>query len=182
MEEWHEGEVVLSGGEKIRGLIKYNMDNNTIQLQAAGSNDVYALSAQKIVSFNFIDKLSEVYRQFYSLPYDIMNNNYKAPTIFEVVIQGPLTLLTREKIETRTRTFNGYRSYSRPELIYTYYFLDNKDKISEYSGRKKDIEPFLHPTQEKVQEYIKEERLKTDRRTDLAKITIYYNQLNENRQ
>lgn len=181
MEEWHEGKAMLAGGEVVKGLIHYDLQTNTIQVQAAGSNDVYALSAQKIASFEFIDKLSNVYRQFYSLPYSIMNNNYKVPVLFEAIIQGPLTLLSREHIETRTQSFRGYRTYSRPELVYTFYFVDDNDRIVEYSGRKKDLQPFLTPYQKEVQKYMKENRLKSDNRTDLAKITIYYNQLERNK-
>jgi hypothetical protein len=178
MEQWHKGRVVLLEGDTLEGTLNYNFASNVVQIQVNGTNEAFAFSAQKILYFDFVDKLDESFRQFYSLPYSIKRNNYRVPVLFEVNVQGPLTLLSRESIENRTYSYNAYRSYTRPTLVYSYYLLDDKERIVKFDGRKKkDLEPFLKPYQKEVLRYMKEERLKVDQRGDLAKTIIFYNQL-----
>lgn len=181
MEQWHKGRVVLIEGDTLEGDLNYNFANNVVQIQVKGTQEAYVFSAQKILYFDFVDKLDKSFRQFYSLPYSIKRNNYKVPVLFEVNVLGPLTLLSRESIENRTYSYNAYRSYTRPTLVYNYYLLDEKERIVKFDGRKrKDLEPFLKPYQKEVAKYMKEKRLKVDRRGDLAKIITFYNQLKQN--
>ena len=181
MEQWHKGRVVLVDGDTLEGSLNYNLPTNVVQIQLDDTREAFVFSAQKILYFDFVDKLDKSYRQFYSLPYSLKNNNYKVPVLFEVNVQGPLTLLTRERIENQTYTFNAYRTYTRPTLVYSFYLLNDKERIIEFQGRKrKDLEPFLMPYQKELAKYMKEERLKVNERADLAKIVVQYNKLKNN--
>ena len=179
MNEWHNGRVVVTEGDTIPGKLKYDFANNLVQLQAKGTNEVFALSAQKIVYLDFIDHLTKAFRQFYSLPYSLKRNNYDVPVLFEVSVQGPLTLLTRESIENRTYSYTPYRSYTSTVLVYSFFFLEENGEISHFDGRKKNLSNHIQPHEKEVFRYIKKNRLKTDEIFDLADIVIFYNNLTD---
>lgn len=181
MEEWHDGRVILSEGDTIKGSINYDLKNNMIQLVPAGTKEAYALSAQSILYFDLIDKLTENYRQFVVLRYDINNNNYNVPVIFELLVEGELTLLAREKIELRTVNHPMYRAYSTRVIVYDYFFLQKNQKISLFSQKKRDLGQYVKPFEKQITEYIKDNNFQVDRMGDLARIVVYYNSLKLNR-
>ena len=79
---WHEGELTLLSGEKLRGKLKYNLEADVVQLNT--TNTVQTYSARKILFFEFYDQEYGRYRQFYALPYE-GSSNYQVPRLFEVL-------------------------------------------------------------------------------------------------
>jgi len=181
-EMWHEGKIVLLSEDTIKGKIKYDLQNDIIQLEI--NNILKTYSARKILFFDIFDASLNSYRQFYSLPYSAQSN-YKIPILFEVLYAGRLSLLTREEVVTETVQPYNYSPYyyspsnsgTRTKLAYKYYFMDEKGNITLYSMKKRDLLSFFPKKQKEVNQYIKKNHLKHDRMRDLVRLTAYYNAL-----
>lgn len=173
---WHDGFVVLVNEDTLVGKIKYNLEQELVQVK--NNNRIQAYSGQKVFYFRILDKTVDAYREFYTLPYALVGN-YEAPIFFEVLVEGKLTLLCREAVITKTVTdtnpYSPAMSYSQKVMVYTYYFLDTEGHITKYSLKKKDLLKVLSNRADKVNEYIRVNRLKTDRRYDLSRIISFYN-------
>ncbi len=173
---WHKGMLVLVNEDTIIGKIKYNLVQDLVQVEAG--KKVYTFGSKKVFYFQIFDETVDAYREFYTLPF-ALKNMYEAPVIFEVLVEGPLTLLCRESIITKTvNNSNPYgtaMTYSRKELVYTYYFLSAKGEITKYSLKRKDLLNMLSKRSDKIDQYMKVNRLRADKRYDISRIIAFYN-------
>ncbi|MBD8489226.1 hypothetical protein IFO69_10765 [Echinicola sp. CAU 1574] len=183
---WHDGTLYLSDGEVYKGKLKYDLDNNIVQLQ---SQSVQTYSSSSITRFEIFDEYYGGIRTFYSLPYDINNNDYAVPIFFELLTDGPdITLLCREYITSDPRSMGMYSMYMSPmygppmtnssKLAFDFYFLA-EGEITKYSQKKKELLNYMEDREDEVKLYMRKNRLSHDRRGDLLRITAYYNQLKE---
>ncbi len=183
-EIWHKGKLVLLSEDTIVGKLKYDLQNDAVQINVRNVLQTY--SARKILYFEIFDETIDSYRHFYSLPYNVQSN-YKVPLLFEVLYEGHLSLLCREEIVTESvpqynsypYSYYGSRPYnqSRARLNYKYYFLDEKGGIRNYNLKKNELMQFFKSRQQQVKQYIKKNNLKHDRMRDLVRVTAYYNAL-----
>jgi len=176
---WHDGKLVLLDEDTIVGKIKYDFENDLVQINVRNTIQTYA--SRKILYFEIFDEMSNNYRYFYSLPYEIQHQ-YEVPIIFEVLYEGELTLLAREVIVTETvpqyNTFNRPQFYNtRARLDYKYYFLDKNGTIQLYSMKKSDLLNYMKKRSSQVKQYMRKNNLKHDQRADLFRIVAYYNTL-----
>lgn len=174
---FHEGFLVTTHRDTLRGALKYDMDANIVYLIDRGKVKTY--SSHKIFYFEIFDVSVDNYRQFYSLPYKV-GISYKIPILFELQYEGPYSLMTREAIVQEsipsTSTYWG-GSYTRLRLIYSYYFVDKQGKITFFTGRKKDLLEIMKDKQVYVKDYIKEYKLQVDDIQDLIRVTAFYNSI-----
>jgi len=179
-EIWHEGKLVLNSNDTIKGLIKYDLDNDLIQIGV--ENVIQTYSSRKIITFQIFDRSIDNYRRFYALPYSV-KLNYKVPILFEVLYEGTLSLLARETIvmETVPQYTGTYRSspYSRQRLAYTYYFLEKGSEIFKYLPKKRELYYIMRKKSSEIEKFMKKNRLRAEDKNDLIKITSYYNTLIE---
>ncbi|HEY5692352.1 MAG TPA: hypothetical protein VIS49_12915, partial [Cyclobacteriaceae bacterium] len=98
-EYWHEGKMVLENGDTLRGLIKYDMQTDLIQFKANDRLETY--TARKMLYLEIYDQTVRRYRRMFSLPYNT-SGEYRAPVIFELLVEGTITLLCREALEYKT--------------------------------------------------------------------------------
>ncbi|MCG8311006.1 MAG: hypothetical protein MI975_26705 [Cytophagales bacterium] len=184
-ELWHTGKLVLLTEDTIIGKIKYDLQNDAVQINVRNVLQTY--SARKILYFEIFDETIDSYRHFYALPYQVQRN-YEIPLIFEVLYEGHLSLLVREEIVTESvPQYNNYpyhyygnTPYSnqrRARLNYKYYFLDERGGIQNYNMKKSELLTFFKSHQQQVKQYIKKNNLKHDRMRDLVRVTAYYNAL-----
>lgn len=185
-ELWHKGKLVLLSEDTIVGKIKYDLQNDAIQINIRNVLQTY--SARKILYFEIFDETIDSYRHFYALPYSVQKN-YEVPLLFEVLYEGHLSLLCREEIVTEsTPQYNSYPyssynnnpyggSQKRARLSYKYYFLDERGGIQDYNMKKNELMAFFKKHQQQVKQYIKKNNLKHDRMRDLVRVTAYYNAL-----
>lgn len=177
-EVWHEGKVALLEEDMVEGLVKYDLENNLVQVNVG--NTIQTYSGRKILFFEIFDEAIGAYRTFYALPYQVQSN-YETPVLFEVVYEGDLTLLCREYIEQENIPQMGYYSrnnmYTRLRLDFHYYFLNEEGKITQYSLKKKDLLDIMKRHAPEVKQFMKKYRLRYDRREDLARVTAYFNEL-----
>jgi len=177
-EVFHEGYLVTSEKDSAKGNLKYDLENNNVTLINKGKT--YSFSSQNVFYFEIFDRILNNYRQFYSIPHKV-NFNYKIPVFFEVVYEGKVSLLRRERIVSRTvnasSAYWGGGNAVRKVIEYSYYFLDDKGNISFFSGRKKDLFQYMADKQTYVKQFIKKNKLDTDRVSDLVRITAFYNSI-----
>lgn len=176
-EEWHRGFVVTSNQDTVRGIVNYSMETNVVLVSR--NKVVQTFSSQKLFYVEIYDKLVENYRQFYSIPYNV-KYDYEVPILFEVLYEGPLSLLAREAIVTQSvnnssSIYGG--SYLQSVIEHTYYFLDKKGNIKMYAGRKADLYVIMANKQSHVKSFIKKNKLDVSDLRDLIRITAFYNSL-----
>ena len=175
-ELWHDGKVVLETSDTIKGLLKYDIQNDFIQVKK--QNKLESFTARKVLAFEIFDVSVKRYRQFYSLPYS-QNNTYKTPVFFELLCEGKLTVLAREKLEYRTVSspFYYYGTYSTLVLVNQYYLLKPNGLIEDFVGWKSDWLAAMENRESEVREYAKVNRLDFDDKYELVRIVDYYNSL-----
>lgn len=175
-ELWHTGKVVLDTGDTLRGLLKYSLDKDILQVQA--NNKLESYTARKVLLFEIFDETVKQYRNFYSLPYALAGQ-YKAPVFFELLQEGKLTVLCREVLEYRTTSspYYYYGSYSRLVLVYKYYLLRENGMIEEFRGKKNDWYDLMPGKAEEVEKFARQNRLNLDKKYELSRVVEYYNAL-----
>lgn len=172
-EYWHSGYLIIEGGDTLKGQVKYNLQTDLIQFQHGGRAETF--TARKVVFFEIFDAMSKDYRRFYSLPY-ASTGGYRAPTFFELLTEGKMTLLARENLEYKTySSFYYYGSYTRLVLVYKYFLLEENGEIEEFVGKKNDWIYAMGNRGSDVQKYVKSNKLDFDDKKDLTKIVEYYN-------
>ncbi|BDD08751.1 hypothetical protein FUAX_11830 [Fulvitalea axinellae] len=185
-ELWHKGYMVLMSGDTLKAQIKYDFDNNAALLRHKGT--IFSYSTRKILNFEIHDVTSDTYREFFALPYAV-RDNYKVPYLFEVLYEGPLTLLSREKVAEETTIHNsGYSSYysqqpyftvTEKKLVFDYYILNMKGDIRPVTMRKKDLLQSMRKHSSEIKRYMKRNKLKLTKQEDLVRLVAYYNDLEE---
>jgi hypothetical protein len=175
-ELWHEGKIVLTEGDTLRGFVKYDLQQDLVQY-SLDDKRVEAFTAKRILFFEIFDASVHKHRSFYALPYNI-NPGYSAPIFFELLQEGKMTLLSREALEMRSYNSPYYvGSYSRMVLVNKFFFLDEKGGISSFTGNKRDLLDLMGKKADEVDKYIKANRLDYENKYDFAKIVEYYNSL-----
>src|SRR5690242_12632928 len=173
-ELWHDGKMVLVSGDTLKGLIKYDLQQDLVQYNNKKGN-IQAFTARKVLFFEIFDTTVDQYRQFFALPYE-SSTGYRAPVFFELLTEGKMTLLTREALEYRTISSPYYYgSYSRLVMVYRYFLLEENGNIVEFVGKKAELMTLMGKRADAVEDYIKQNKLKLDDRNDFAKIVAYYN-------
>jgi hypothetical protein len=175
-EMWHDGKLVLVNGDTLKGLIKYDFEQNLVQYIVSDKKaEIY--HAKKVLFFEIFDETVHKYRKFFALPYSNISN-YKAPVFFELLEEGKMTLLARELLEYKTFN-NGFYGGSYARLVQTdyYYLLKADGSIEDFKGNKNDLLSRMGNKSKAVEKYIKSNRLDFDDKYDLAKIVAYYNSL-----
>ncbi len=175
---WHEGLLVTADQDTLRGKLKYDLQANTVQIST--NTQIKALSSFKVFYFEIYDDVYENYRQFYSIPYQA-RTGYNAPVLFELLYEGGLSLLAREKIVLSNNSsgnpFWSSAQYPQHKLDYDFFFLDKKGNITYFSGSKNDLYRIMSRKQSDVKNFIKKNRLRTDEMQDLIRITSFYNSI-----
>ena len=179
-EFWHEGKIVLESGDTLKGNVKYDMQSDLLQIEINKRYDSY--TARKVLFFEIFDQTVKNYRQFYSLPYSV-GGSYKAPIFFELLTEGKITLLSRERLEYRTYNSGFYynSTYTRMVLVNKFYLLKDIGNIEEFTGTKKaDWLDLMRPRGDDIEQYAKANRLDFEKKNELSAIVAYYNSFFKN--
>ena len=176
-EVWHDGFLVTSKNDTLRGKIKYDMESNSVQFY----NDqfVRTFSSFQLVYFNIFDEVLDSYRQFYSIPYRLQTD-YETPIIFELLYEGKLSLLSREivvqeAVPAGAGVYTG--SIVRDRLSQAFFFVDKKGKLTNYNGKKSALFSIMQDKSSKVKSFIKQNKLRANTTRDLVRITAFYNSI-----
>lgn len=177
-EVFHDGFMVTTEKDTIKGDLKYDLDANILTVIHQGKTKSF--SSHKVFYFEIFDKILNNYRQFYSIPYTV-NVGYKIPVFFELVYEGKLSLMTRERIVSQTvnssSAYWGGGTGTQLVIRYSYFFMDSNGTITYYTGRKKELLSFMAKKQSDIKKFIKDNKLDTDEMADLVRIIAFYNSI-----
>ncbi|NMM49304.1 hypothetical protein [Marinigracilibium pacificum] len=180
-EVFHPGTAILEGDKRVSGKLKYDLDNNIIQVINNGV--VHTYTAQKVIFFIIEDQVLGITRKFYSLPY--AETNYQTMMFFELLVEGDLTLLGREYIDTRTTSANNYyyyRNYWVESYVLrtSFYFLKKGGEIKFFTPKKRELlDLVMADRSNEIKQFIKKRRFDIEKPDDLIAVTKFYNSLNE---
>lgn len=179
LEMWHDGKVVLESGDTLRGRVKYDLDNNAVRIVLPNKTEK-TFTAHKAWYVEIFDENVNMYREFYALPYEI-RPGYETMVYFEVLQKGEITLLSREKLVQRTvqnSPYNFYRNtYTFTDVAYQYFALKQGNELLDISTKRRDVLALLGKHEKEIKKFMKSNRLKMERRTDLIRTFAYYNAL-----
>jgi hypothetical protein len=172
-ELWHEGKMVLASGDTLKGLLKYDLQQDLVQY-TYNNKEAEVFTARKILFFEIFDTSVNQYRRFFALPY-ASSPGYETPIFFELLEEGKLTLLAREFLEYRSTG----SMYVRGLLVlsHKYFLVGDNGKISQFSGKKNDLFNLMGKHGDKVEKFTRTNRLQFDYKQDFARIIDYYNSL-----
>ena len=181
---WYKGNIYDTDGKTYAGLVKYDLENNVVQLQ---TENLSTFTASNVSHFEIHNKSDDGIRSFYSLPYS-QNGDNETLVFFEVLSEGnDVVLLSREYILTYYKDLgtkgvigmnprNGPKTFTGYRLAFNFYFFRN-GIIEPYSLRSKDLYTMLPGHDEEIKRFMRQNGLDHDKRGDLIKITAYYNDL-----
>lgn len=172
-ELWYEGKVVLEQGDTLKGLIKYDLQQDLVQF-AIKDRAAEVFTARKILFFEIFDADNHHYRRFFALPFQT-SSGYKAPVFFELLEEGKMTLLAREYVEYKNSVSPYFFGYQRFSLDHKFFFLSEKGTVEEFTGKRNDLLEMMGQRSEDIDEYIQDNRLSLDDKYDFARIINYYN-------
>ena len=174
-ELWHEGKMVLTSGDTLKGMLKYDLQQDLVQYTVNnGTPD--AFTARKILFFEIFDTSVGRHRRFFALPY-ASSPGYKTPVFFELLEEGKMTLLAREFLEYR----NSGSMYVSGRLVlsHKYFFMKENGDIEEFNGSRNDLLDLMGKQADQVEKFIRVNRLRFEFKEDFARIVDYYNSLFE---
>ncbi|MFC0656418.1 hypothetical protein [Mongoliitalea lutea] len=181
---WHKGQIVTVNGQVYQGQVKYDLDNNLVQLQ---TNSINTFGASNVSQFEIFDEQYGGVRTFYTLPFPL-NGDYDTPVFFEILTEGDnIVLLCREYVVADSRGMGmwggmpmnpmwGPQMGGAYKLAFNYYFIKD-GKIIRYSQKKRELLEVLGDRSDEVELFMRKNRLSHDKRGDLLRITAYYNQI-----
>lgn len=82
-EEWYEGSILLSGGEELKGIVRYNDRTGVLSFQDGVETRVF--TPRSVTAFELFDESVQRQRQFYTLDYEDSETNVERPLFFELV-------------------------------------------------------------------------------------------------
>ena len=172
----------MTSGETIKGKVKYDLNKES--LQVIKDHFVRSYGARKVSSFQIIDEIQKITRTFYALPFSDIDG-YENIHFFELLTEGKyLSLMTREEIVQKYHnqnnfnyTYNSINNQYRLELIYHFYFVNSKGQIKQLNKKKDEILSFMGSKREKIAVFIKTNKLRQEKKSDIIQIVDYYNSL-----
>jgi hypothetical protein len=175
-EVWHEGKIVLLAGDTLRGMVKYDLQKDLVEyVYKDGKPD--AFTARKVAFFEIFDQSEKKYRQFFALPFST-SAGYKTPIFFELLVDGKMTLLAREFLETRTISSSYYAgSYTRIILNHHYFFINEDGEVTQFTGNRHDLLEHMGNQADDVEKYMRSHHLTLDDKIEFSKVVGYYNSL-----
>ena len=81
--EWFEGSIMLTNGNELKGLIKYNDRNGVLSYQ--DDTEFRVFTPLRVAAFEFFDESKQKQRIFYTLTYEDYETNVDRPFFFEVL-------------------------------------------------------------------------------------------------
>lgn len=177
---WHEGFVILEKGDTLKGILKYNLETGVVQFSRQEREKGDAYTAKNIYYFQIYDKIQERTRRFYSLPFSENYSGFETLKLFEVLVEGKMNLLAREKrvIVNKSDYYWGiYYTYGEEILQMQYFILLENREIQEFKGNQKSFLLLCGSKSSVMKKYIKEKGLRTKNKSDLVKMVGYFNAL-----
>ena len=173
---WCPGQITLENQQVITGDINYELKFNAIQVRKDGTVRTY--TAEQIAHFDLFDKVKHRDRRYVAIDYPLAEG-YRRKTFFEVLTDGPMTVLRKTKYVRRPRVTEDFRAphvYLNAVCRHTYY-LFNDGELTELDDFQKQVLPLMERHEAVVRDYIQRCRLKLRKIHEQMRIVHLYNQL-----
>jgi hypothetical protein len=195
VQEWPNAQVVLTSGDTLYGALAYHQTEEILRLILKdGTNQ--AFSPVGVRSFAVADSRGQYHKLFRSYLWNRGNDysDYQVPAFFEVLQEGPYTLVKREVVTIRNQNmapmYAGYGRYYDPYGSGTYpgfrsqtvildalYLYTPKQKIIALRNPKRDLEDLFGKKSGEMKQFIKSRDLSYSQTQDVMRIIQYFNSL-----
>lgn len=189
---FHKGEVLMEDGILKKGMIKYDLESDVILLEDSTTRGIETISAINLKAFRLLPSQNKPARLFYVLPYQ-NETGYKRPKIFEVLLEDKYSLVAREFIVVRSRPVNSsfvrmsrfdpfynplYSDmYRQQYLSYNLYLVSPEGELKELGSKRKQVIDAFDRYNDRIKDYIKDEKLNVSNLDDIVQLVKYYNDL-----
>jgi hypothetical protein len=171
---WDMGMIYLNDGNYIRGKLYYNPEKKLVLVENQGK--ILTYTPENLIRFTVYDKMLSAQRNYISILPD--NALSKQKFIFEIVLDGSLSLLRHQKSKTH---YEGYYDQKIQQFVgyssdFIYYFL-YKNKIYQLKNFKKQYIEIVGESIYKINAYIKNNKLKYSSVPHQVKLINFFNTL-----
>lgn len=182
--QWYKAELTLKDKTVLVGDFSYDLKAEKVQIKLEGRIETY--DASQIELCIFYDEAIDLLRLMVALPYS-EKAGYKRPKLFEVIVEGKITFLVREYIETK---MNGRISSRLREdrydntiklsdyvinLDFNFYFVGEAGDIRAVKHTRKGVMSQFDGDHAQLEKYAITNNLKFDQLPDVAKLVEHYN-------
>lgn len=171
---WHEGIIILENDRIVRGELRYDYANDLIMCRNEGK--IQTFGPHQAVSFRFYEKDINLLRKFKVYEF-AQNSFYKQKAFFEMVVDGDVKYVRKRNQFALYQPRDGFLMYRKPsvhEVAFDYYVMVDNELIKARKF-KKEVLPRLILNEESVENYIKEQKLRTYDIRDQIVLLNYYN-------
>ncbi|MGF1533992.1 MAG: hypothetical protein ACFCUI_09825 [Bernardetiaceae bacterium] len=176
-EHWHEGRVELKDGYKHSGQLRYSLQENLIQFK--GENLIRNFNPTDVEYFQFYDEHREQVRHFYALVFE------EKPIFFELLFNGAISLLNREKLVVRYMNSFGWGAMginTVSELHDQLFLLLPGLVIQPVPNTRRELVDLLPAHQNEIDAYIRDHRIRLRQIGDIVMVLRYYNEIEQQTQ
>lgn len=160
---WHEGVLVLSNNEILRGKFAIEQLHDIVLYRNDIVSEVFP--AHKVRSLFFYDEKENINRRFVSVKQNDMSRPWYQ--IYEVVVAGEVAVMRRKKASEKH--LSNTSSFT--------YYIQYQDSLIPFGKFTKQIYPILSTNMGScLDEYIRKNRLRTYHMASSIQIIEFYNQ------
>jgi hypothetical protein len=176
-EVWHTGNIYLKNGDTMKGVIRYDMDEQYVMLKEEETLKTY--SVNQVESFELLDAEHGVFRWFYALP--VRDNRRGKELFFEMLVDGSKVLLCREDWVLRRPVGRSNMAWEAIQVrADSFYLFDRATQtLVPLLGSRKELLEHLSDHRDAVEQFIRERQLDLQSRADLLRLFYYYGKLKE---
>ncbi|WP_162055206.1 hypothetical protein [Pontibacter pamirensis] len=190
VQEWPAGKVVLTTGDTIYGPLTFYRTQEVINVHNEDGT-ISAFSPVNVQYFVAQEQPSNRPYIFQTLMWDMGRDytDFKKPTFFEQLNQGPLTLVMREKYVRRDVQYASRQGYYADPYLYPmgnnyinqvdelYYVLLPDGEIVTLRNVRKDLHRLFGKKSRQVKKFAKNKKLDYSKPHELIAIVNYFNSL-----
>ncbi len=176
--DWSDGQIALYSGQVVEKYrLKFDIRSDEVLIQ--DGDKVRALKGFEVQSFHLTNPKSGNLMRFVNAQ-DYIYNDTRLVGFLQILCEGELTIYARPLIEIEEGNYiaaldvgDRSDSYVKKEELY----VSHGAEITKISKKKKETLPIFGDHQDKIANYLKENRLKLNRKEDLIQVCKFYNSL-----
>ncbi|MFD3001793.1 hypothetical protein ACFS7Z_15575 [Pontibacter toksunensis] len=191
VQEWPAGKVVLTSGDTIYGPLTYHRTQEVVYVHNEEDGTISAFSPVNVEYFVAQEHPSNRPYTFRTLMWDLGRDysDFKKPTFFEQLNQGPLTLVMRERYVRRDVHYASRLGYYNNPYYYPmgsnyidqieelYYVLLPDGEVVTLRNVRRDLHKLFGKKSKQVKKFVKSRKLDYDKPHEMAAIINYFNSL-----
>jgi hypothetical protein len=177
-----DGLIVLSDQTKVRGSVSHNKELGAVVV--AQGKRIFTFRPHQVENFSYFDERLRQVRQFYTMPVAEPNSDYPKWEFFELLHDGPYTLLsqeiTRERLEYMPHPASLQPVPVRVQVIMNNFYVITPDgSLKPLPDNRDDLFEMFPEHTSQLMLYRKQQRLQLDNPVDMAMLFSHLNSLVE---